>query len=91
MTRRRRASKAVSMRPFARRALAATPLLLLCVVVPAAAPFDAAAPRAGRLSHMPSESSTGTSSITRVILTIVAICVASGLTLLAAPTTCATS
>ncbi|MNV88594.1 hypothetical protein D3C71_1828130 [compost metagenome] len=44
-----------------------------------------------RLIQRPTTSSTGTSSITRVILTMVAICVASGLTLLAAPTTWATS
>ncbi len=40
-----------------------------------------------RLIHRPTTSSTGTSSMTRVILTMVATCVASGLTLLAAPTT----
>ncbi|MNH33826.1 hypothetical protein D3C79_943750 [compost metagenome] len=44
-----------------------------------------------RLIHKPTTSNTGTSSITRVILTMVAMCVASGLTLLAAPTTWATS
>ncbi|MNT90641.1 hypothetical protein D3C72_2315820 [compost metagenome] len=44
-----------------------------------------------RLIQTPTTSSTGTNSITRVILTMVAMCVASGLTLLAAPTTWATS